>query len=96
MEITIRHNSVYLRNVDLGESFSNIMADLIVDKLGRVKVETESKHSFYTDLDNLPLELLQAISKVLKKEAKNRILTKIEERVRRSMERPSGNQFQEV
>lgn len=87
MEISLRHNSVYLRNIDLGENFSNIMADLIVDKLGRVKVKTGSKHLFYMDLDKLPPEVLQGISEVLKKEVKNRILIKIEKKVRRSMKK---------
>ena len=87
MEISIRHNRVHLRNADLGENFSNIMTDLILDKLGRVKVKTGSNNFFYMDLDKLPIEVLQAISEVLKKEVKNRILIKIEKKVRRSMKK---------
>lgn len=80
MEIIVRH-SVYLKNVDLGKGFSNVVVDLIVDKLGWVNVCVGSKLSFYTDLDRLPFEILDAISKVLEKEAGNRILARIEERV---------------
>jgi len=80
MEIIVRHNGVYLKNASLGKGFSDIVADLIVDKLGRVKV-IGSKLSFYTDLGHLPFEILDAISKGLEKEASNRILARIEERV---------------
>ena len=86
MEITVRHNRVYLKNVDLGETFSNMVSNLIVDKLGRVKVETGSKHSFYTDLDNLTLNVLQAIFEVLQEEENNNILKKIEERTKISIQ----------
>ena len=81
MEIIVRHNSVYLKNANLGKGFSNVVADLIVDKLGRVKVCAGSKLSFYTDIDHLPFEILDAISKGLEKEASNRILARIKERV---------------
>ena len=91
MEIIVRHNIVKLRNADLGESFSNMVADLTVDKLGRVKVEAGSLISFETDLDNIPLELLQAISEVLKNETHNKFLVKIGERVRKSLEKLSGD-----
>ncbi|MCJ7632671.1 hypothetical protein MUP77_09815 [Candidatus Bathyarchaeota archaeon] len=36
---------------------------------------------FYTDLDHLPFEILDAISKGLEKETSNRILARIKERV---------------
>jgi len=38
MEIIIRHNSVYLKNANLGKDFADVVADLILDKYGRVKV----------------------------------------------------------
>ena len=82
MEIIVRHNSVYLKNVNLDKGFSYLMADLIVTRYGRVLVKTSSKLSFYTGLDNLPFEILNAISERLKKESSNRILTEIEKRIK--------------
>lgn len=81
MEIIIRHNSVYLKNANLGKGFSDLMADLTVDNYGRVKVKTKSNLSFYTDLDHLPLGILDDISKRLEKKASNRILAKIEKKI---------------
>jgi len=81
MDVIVRHNSVYLKNASLGKGFADMAADLIVDKLGRVKVYVGSKLSFYTDLDHLPFEILDAISKGLEKEVNNRILIRIKERV---------------
>jgi len=80
VEISVRHNSVYLKNPNLGKGFSNMSADLILDKYGRVKV-IGSKLSFYTDIDHLPFEILDAISKRLKKETSNRILERIKEKI---------------
>lgn len=81
MEIIIRHNSIYLKNANLGKGFSDMTTDLIIDKYGRVKVFM-SKLSFLTDLDRLPIEILDAVSKRLEKEAGNRILERIKERIR--------------
>ena len=88
MEISIRYNNVYLFDVELGESF-NMVADLKVDKYGRVEVKTGSNLSFYTDLDQLPLEVLHSISEILKKEANSGILRRINERVIRVIEKKS-------
>jgi hypothetical protein len=85
MEIIVRYNSVYLKNASLGKGFADMAADLIVDKLGRVKVYVGSKLSFYTDLDHLPFEILDAISKGLEKEASNRILEMIKEKIQRRL-----------
>jgi len=85
MEIIVRYNSVYLKNASLGKGFADMAADLIVDKLGRVKVYVGSKLSFYTDLDHLPFEILDAISKGLEKEASNRILERIKEKIQRRL-----------
>ena len=62
MEIIIRHDSVYLKSANLGKGFADITADLILDKYGRVKV-IGSKLSFHIDLDHLPFEILDTISK---------------------------------
>ena len=100
MEIIVRHNSVYLKNANLGKGFSDLMADLTVDKHGRVKVKTKSNLSFYTDLDHLPSEILVAMSERLEGKASNRILAKIEKRIESALdvrtvqeilERNSGN-----
>jgi len=79
MEIIVRHNSAHLENANLGKGFADMTADLILDKYGRVKV-VGSKLSFYTDLDHLPFEILDTISKRLEKEASNRILERIKKR----------------
>ena len=73
MEIIIGHSSVYLKNTNLGKGFSDLMADLTVDNYSRVKVKTKSNLSFYTDLDHLPMGILDATSKRLEKKANNRI-----------------------
>lgn len=84
MDVIVRYNSVYLKNANLGKSFGNMVADLIVDKYGKVKI-IKSKLSFYTDLDCLPFEMLNVISERLEKEGSNRILTRIKEKVSSNM-----------
>ena len=83
MEIIVRYNRVYLKNANLGKGFADIIADLILDKYGKVKV-IGSKLSFHTDLDHLPFEILDAISKRLEKEADNRILVRIKDKIQRT------------
>jgi len=83
MEIIVRHNRVYLKNANLGKDFSNVIADLILDKYGRVKV-IGSKLSFYMGIDYLPFEILDAISERLEKETSNRILERIKEKIQRT------------
>ena len=83
MEIIVRHNRVYLKSANLGKGFADITADLILDKYGRVKV-IGSKLSFHIDLDHLPLEILDTISQRLEKEASNRILKRIKEKIQRT------------
>jgi hypothetical protein len=73
MKITIRHNSVPLKNANLDRGFSDLMADLTEDNFYRVKVKTKSKLSFNTDLDHSPIEILETISKRLEKKASNSI-----------------------
>jgi len=90
MEIIFRHNSVYLKNASLGKGFADIIADLIVDTHGRVKV-VSSKLSFYTDLNHLPFEILDAISEGLEKETDNRILERIKEKIQRTKAIGSAN-----
>ncbi|MDQ1280429.1 MAG: hypothetical protein QG670_1692 [Thermoproteota archaeon] len=84
MDITIGYNNICLKNANLGKSFEDMKADLIIDKYGRVKV-IMTKTSFSTGLDNLPYEMLSAISKVLESGAKNKILERIEEKVKSNM-----------
>ena len=42
MEIIFKQNSISVNNVSLDKEFSGIIADLSVDRLGRVKVYTGS------------------------------------------------------
>ena len=81
MEILIGQTGVYLKDANLGESFSDMMTDLIVDRFGRVKVYIGSTLSFYTDLNHLPSEILMAVSKGLGMSVSNRILTSIQKRI---------------
>lgn len=81
MDIIVRHNKVYLRSINLGDGFSNIIADLIFDKYGRVKVKPKNKLYFYIDLDCLPPKILHEVSKKLRQEAYSKILLKIQKKV---------------
>ena len=84
MEITVIHNSVSVKNVSLDKEFSGMIADLLVDRLGRVKVYTGSDQkrlSFYTTLEYLPSELLLAMSEKLENEVSNRVFVKIKKRI---------------
>jgi hypothetical protein len=56
-----------------------------VDKRGRVNIEATTQLSFSTELDHLPLELLQAIAEVLEKKGYNQIRKNIEKRTKRSI-----------
>ena len=84
MEIIVIHNSVSVKNVNLDKEFSGMIADLLVDRLGRVKVYTGSNQkrlSFYTTLEYLPSELLLAMSEKIENEVSNRVLVKIKKRI---------------
>jgi len=84
MEIIVKHNSIFVKNVSLDKEFSGIIANLLVDGLGRVKVYTGSDQkrlSFYTTLEYLPSELLLAMSGKLENEASNRVFVKIKKRI---------------
>ena len=81
MEIIVEHNSVHVQDTNLGKNFSDIKVDLIIDRYGRVKVKTGSKSYFYTDLNHIPAQILVQISKKLKEEPSNRILSKIKKKI---------------
>jgi hypothetical protein len=83
MEIIIQLNGISVKDVSL-DKFSGIVANLHVDRLGRVKVYTGSDQkrlSFYTTLEYLPSELLLAMSGTLENEVSNRVLVKIKKRI---------------
>ena len=84
MEIIFNQNSISVNNVSLDKEFSGIIADLSVDRLGRVKAYTGSDQkrlSFYTTLEYLPSELLLAMSEKLENETSNRFLMEIKKRL---------------
>jgi hypothetical protein len=84
MEIIIKQNSVSVKNVSLDEGFSGIIANLLVDRLGRVKVyigSDQKRLSFYTTLEYLSSELLLAMSEKLENEVGNRVFVKIKKRI---------------
>jgi len=82
MEIIVRHNSVHLKNVNLGKGFSDTLANLTLDSRCRVRMQFGSKLTLYTDLGVLPTEVLSLVSSKLEKEPDNRILSKMEKRIR--------------
>jgi hypothetical protein len=85
MEIIFKQNSISVRNVSLDKEFSGIIANLLVDRLGRVKVyigSDQKRLSFYTTLEYLPSELLLAMSEKLENEASNRVFEKIKKRLK--------------
>ena len=84
MEIIFKQNSISVNNVSLDKEFSGIIADLSVDRLGRVKVYTgfdQKRLSFYTTLEYLPSELLLVMFEKLETEASNRVFVEIKKRV---------------
>lgn len=81
MEILIRQPYFYLKDAKLGESISDMMADLTMDRFGRVKVYLGSTLSFHMDLNPLPSEILMALSKGLGLSVSNRILTSLQKRI---------------
>lgn len=82
MEILVRHNNVQVKNVNLGKGFSDVLANLTLDSQCRVRVQIGSKMTFNTDLGALSTEILHPISDRLEKEADNRILVRIEKRIK--------------
>ena len=65
LDIIIRYSKVYLKNVNLGERFSNMNVNLTIDKYDRVKVYSRNdpnKIIFHTKLDYLPKQILSEIS----------------------------------
>jgi len=84
MEIIVKQNSISVNNVSLDKEFSGIIANLLVDRIGRVKVyigSDQKRLSFYTTLEYLPSELLLAMSEKLENEASNRFYVKIKKRI---------------
>ncbi len=84
MEIIFNQNSISVNSVSLDKEFSGIIVNLIVDRLGRVKVYTGSDKkmlSFFTTLEYLPPELLLAVSEKLENETSNRFLMEINKRI---------------
>ena len=86
LEIIIRHNHIYLKKANLGKNFSDLIADLTVNKYGKVKVKIRSNLSFNTNLEHLPSTILVAISERLEKNASNRILRQIEKRIESALD----------
>jgi hypothetical protein len=80
MQISVQHNYVYLRDVDLGDNFSNIRADVKVNGIGRVKIYTKNKLLFDTKLKSLPNKALVDISNIREKKEGNNFLKKIKKR----------------
>ncbi len=81
MEVRIGQTCVYVKDVDLGDHFSMMKADLQIDQWGRVKAYRGSTLMFFTDLHHLPSELLMVASNELGVRAGRRSLTRIQGRM---------------
>jgi hypothetical protein len=81
MDMVVRNNSVDLKDVNLGGNFSNIVADLTIDKYGQVKVHINSGLIIRTSINSLPSVILSAVSEKLGKVEKNRIQEEIKKRI---------------
>jgi len=86
LEIIIRHNHIYLKKANLGKNFSDLIADLTVNKYGKVKVKIRSNLSFNTNLEHLPSTILVAMSKRLEKKTNNRTFTRIEKKIESALD----------
>lgn len=85
MQISVQHNYVYLKDVTLGENFSNMSADVKVDKVGSVKIYTKNQFLFDTDLQSLPKNVLVDISNISEKKEGNNFLRKIKKRATKTL-----------
>ncbi len=83
MDVCIGQTGVYMKDVDLGDGFSTMRADIHIDAWGRVKVHRGSTLLFFTDLRHLPSELLMVVSDQLGGRADCRFLTRILTRLTR-------------
>lgn len=81
MDIIVRNNIVNLKNANLGSNFSNIVADLSIDKYGQVKVHLNSGLTINTSVGSLSSEVLRLVSDDLEKIEKNRIQNNIKKRI---------------
>lgn len=86
LEIIIKQNRVYVKNANLGENFSDLLADLTVDKYGRVKVKIRSNLSFNTNLPYLPSTILTAVSERLEKKERNKNLLQIGKKIKSALD----------
>jgi len=83
MKIIIRHNRVHIKKAHLGIKFSNITGDISIEKQGRVQISARPNWFFYTDLKNIPQNILQNVSQKLKNEATNLSLMIIAKKINR-------------
>jgi hypothetical protein len=66
MNFAILYNKVHVYNVDLGNIFSNIQVDLVLDRNGNVKIISRiTKFTFYSNLTSLNAIILKEISNFL-------------------------------
>lgn len=81
MDVILTHNSVIVKHIQLGEHFSNISGDLLIDRKGQVQIVVNSVHSFYVNVHELPVPLLQAISKQIEKKGATGIISTIQKKL---------------
>ena len=69
MNFAIQYNKVHVYNVDLGNRFSNIHVDLVINRNGNVKIiNQKTKFTFYSNLTSLNAIILNEISNFLSKQ----------------------------
>jgi hypothetical protein len=70
-----------VKHIQLGEHFSNISGDLLIDRKGHVQIVVNRVHSFYVNVHELPVPLLQAISKQIEKKGAIGIISTIQKKL---------------
>ena len=67
VELSVQHNRITAHNADLSARFGDLHADIVVDKTGRVQVLAE-RMRFYSDVDAIGKDVLEAIEDLLNKD----------------------------
>lgn len=81
MDIIVRNNIVNLKGASLGRDFSDIVADLSIDKYGQAKVLMRPSVTLNTSIRRLPNGVLTQVSEELEKTERNSIQDNIKKRI---------------
>ena len=88
MEVAIRNNRISVKNVNLGKKFSDISGDLLIDQHGQVKVTTDTKLTFITDIHSISPRIFSEMNDVIgfEKLLKDNGDTKLSKIIRKMMD----------